>query len=291
MLAGAYLSRAGLIDKTLRQGLNKLLFYFVLPVMVFTSMQGNMTRELLSSSYIPVIFGSVMCFVNLGLAQLLSKVFNIPKEERRLMSFLNMFGNNLYLGVPIALAVFGADGVAVVLLYSFGSDMVLWTYGQMLLSPRDKFTSKDLKQVFTPTLIGLVLGTLAGVTGLSIPSALTDALGNVASIASPMALILTGAALAEINYSTGLISRQVPALLLGRLVLSPASAALGLTLFKVDPVVAVMVVITAAMPTFVRSIVLTDQYGWSGQHTAMGVMVTTLGSFFTVPLLVQFLSR
>lgn len=291
MLSGAGLSRAGLLDKSLRQGLNRLLFNFVLPIMVFSSMRGSMTRELLATSFVPVLFGAGLCFVNLGSAHLLSTLFGIPHSERRLVSFLNMFGNNLYLGLPIALAVFGPEGVAVVLLFSLGSDTVLWTLGLLLLSPKQNFSLSNFKQIFTPTLIGLFLGTMAGVIALPLPLAITDAMASVASTASPFALLLTGAALAEIDFAKGVFSKHVPVLILGRLVISPAIAALVMTFLNVDPMMATMVVILAAMPTFVRSIVLTDQYGWNSEQTAMGVLVTTLGSFLTIPLLVRFLGK
>ncbi|MBS3950499.1 MAG: AEC family transporter [Peptococcaceae bacterium] len=291
MLAGAGLSRVGLLDKTLRQGLNRLLFNFVLPMMVFSSMRSTMTCELLSTSFVPVLLGAGLCFVNWGSARLLSMLFGIPCSERHLVSFLNMFGNNLYLGLPIALAVFGSEGVAVVLLFSLGSDTILWTLGLLLLSPRQDISVNNFKQIFTPTLIGLVLGTLAGVIALPLPLALTDAMTSVASTASPFALLLTGAALAEIDFANGVFSKHVPVLVLGRLVVSPAIAALALTFLTVDPMMSTMVVILAAMPTFVRSIVLTDKYGWNSQQAAMGVLVTTLGSFLTIPLLVQFLGR
>ena len=291
MLAGAGLSYAGLLDKTLRQGLNRLLFNFVLPIMVFSSMSGTMTRELLATSIVPVLFGAGLCFVNLGIAHLLSMLFGIPYSERRLVSFLNMFGNNLYLGLPIALAVFGTEGVAVVLLFSLGSDTILWTLGLLLLSPKQDFSLRNIKQVFTPTLVGLFLGTLAGVLALPLPTAITDAMASIASTASPFALILTGAALAEINFAKGVFSKHVPVLVLGRLIISPAIAAFAISFLKVDPMMATMIVILAAMPTFVRSIVLTDQYGWNGQQTAMGVLVTTLGSFVTIPFLVRFLGQ
>ena len=291
MLAGAGLSYGGLVDKTLRQGLNRLLFNFVLPVMVFSSMRGTMTKELLSTSIVPVLFGAGLCFVNIGFAHLLSMLFGIPHSERRLVSFLNMFGNNLYLGLPIALAVFGTEGVAVVLLYSLGSDIILWTLGLLLLSPKQEFSFKNFKQVFTPTLVGLVLGTLAGVLALPLPTAITDAMASVASSASPFALILTGAALAEINFAKGVFAKHVPVLVLGRLIISPAIAAFAISFLNVEPMMATMIVILAAMPTFVRSIVLTDQYGWNSQQTAMGVLVTTLGSFLTIPFLVQMLGK
>lgn len=288
MLAGVGLSRTGLIDVSLRKGLNRLLFYFVLPIMVFMSMRGSITAELLRTSYVPVLFGVGLCAFNLLSSQALAALFGIPLDERRLFTFLSMFGNNLYIGLPIALALFGSQGVAIVLLYSLGSDIILWSFGLLLLSPRQKFTLASLKQIFTPTLVGLFLGAAAGAFGVWLPVTLSDAMSQVASVASPLALLLTGAALGEINLKQNLVTRHVPALLLVKLIIAPIFAALIVSILGLSPMLTTIMIIMAGMPTFVRSIVITDQFGWNGQQTAIGVLVTTLGSFITIPLILHF---
>ena len=51
MLTGALLAKFWLITPELRQGLNKLLYYFALPLFIFNSMRESMTLELLQTSY------------------------------------------------------------------------------------------------------------------------------------------------------------------------------------------------------------------------------------------------
>ncbi len=118
MLTGALLARLKLITPALRQGLNTLLYYFALPVLVFNSMRGSITLELLQTSYYPMLFGAGLALINGTVAFLSATLWRIDLRERRLFMFLSMFGNNLYLALPIAQALFGAQGVAVVLLLS-----------------------------------------------------------------------------------------------------------------------------------------------------------------------------
>jgi len=257
--------------------------------MVFTAMRGSITRELLATSYWPIVFGIGLCLLNLAVAFLMSAILKIPVKKRHLLAFLNMFGNNIYLGIPIALALFGAEGVAIVLLYSLGSDLILWSLGLFLLSPQRSFSLNTIREIFTPTLMGLILGSIFGIFSLAVPAALADAAQSVGGIASPLALLLTGAALAEIDFSKSVLDREVPALVVGKLVISPLLAILAVKGLHLPPMMATIVVILAGMPTFVRSIVLTDQLGWDSQQTAMGVLVTTVVSFMTVPLILQLL--
>lgn len=288
MLTGVLLARTKLITPALRKGLNTLLYYFALPVLVFNSMRGSISLELLQTSYYPMLFGAGMALINGSIAFFAAALWRIDPQEKRLFMFLSMFGNNLYLALPIAQALFGAQGVAVVLLYSFGSDLILWTIGQFLLSGEKQFSLGSLKQVINPTLIALGLGVAAGMADLWLPPALEISLGSMASLTSPLALLLTGAALAEIKLgaaSSG--AKQVIALFAGKLVISPIIAVGLVSMLALPADMRTLIIILASMPTFVRSIVLSDRFGWDGQKTALGVLVTTLGCFITIPIILK----
>lgn len=287
MITGFALGRSKLISADLRQGLNSLLYYFALPVLVFNSMRGSITVELLQTSYYPLLFGAGLALLNGLVAFLSAIIWRIDPQERRLFAFLNMFGNNLYLALPIAQALFGAQGVAVVLLYSFGSDLILWTIGQFLLSGEKRFTLASLKQVISPTLVFLVLGTAAGMVDLWLPAALEISLASMAGITSPIALLLTGAALAEIKLGATGGAKQAVALFISKLLISPLLALGLVSLLQLTGDMRTLIVILASMPTFTRSIVLSDRFGWDGQKTALGVLITTLGCFITIPIILK----
>lgn len=287
MLTGAVLARTKLITPALRQGLNTLLYYFALPILVFNSMRGSITLELLQTSYYPLLFGTGLALVNGLVAFLSAAIWRIDPRERRLFAFLSMFGNNLYLALPIAQALFGAQGVAIVLLYSLGSDLILWSVGQFLLSGEKRITLASLKQVINPTLVALLIGAAAGMANFWLPPALKISMGNMASITSPLALLLTGAALAEIKLGASSGAKQAAALFIGKLVISPMIALGLVSILPVPSEMQTLIIILASMPTFVRSIVLSDRFGWDGQKTALGVLVTTLGCFITIPIILK----
>ncbi len=287
MLTGALLVRAKLITPALRQGLNTLLYYFAVPILVFNSMRGSITVELLQTSYYPLLFGTGLALINGLVAFLSAAIWRIDPQERRLFAFLSMFGNNIYLALPIAQALFGAQGVAVVLLYSLGSDLILWSVGQFLLSGEKRITVASLKHVINPTLVALLVGAIAGMADFGLPPALDISLANMASITSPLALLLTGAALAEIKLGAASGAKQAAALFIGKLVISPLMALGLVSILPVPSEMQTLIVILASMPTFVRSIVLSDRFGWDGQKTALGVLVTTLGCFITIPIILK----
>lgn len=291
MAAGALLARTGFIDSKLRQGLNRLIFAFTLPLLVFSSMQNSITKELLLTSVYPLAFGAGLSLLNGVSAYLLGKLFRTPEAERPLLAFMNMFGNNLYLALPMVTALFGAESASTVLLYTFGSDVVFWTLGVAMLQKQRSFGWNELRHLFNPTLVGLILGTIAGLSGIQFPFAISEAIAKMGSLTTPLSLMLTGAALAEIEIGVNAGGRETLALLCGKLVLSPAIAAAAAMLIGLQGVMAEVLVIMASMPTIVRSIVLTEHYGWDSRKTALGVLFTTIVCFLTIPLVLMLVQR
>lgn len=291
MVAGAVLAKMGYIDERMRQSLNRLIFAFTLPLLVFGSMQTSITRNLLATSVYPLAFGAGLSLVNGVAAYSLGMLFRTPVEERPLFAFMNMFGNNIYLALPMATVLFGPEGTPIVLVYSLGSDLVLWTLGLAMLARQRSFAWKDLKNLLNPTLIALILGASAGLLGIKFPFAINEAISKMGGLTTPLALMLTGAALVEVKLSEKAGLRETVALLIGKLAVSPALAALAVVLLGLDGILAQVLVIMASMPTIVRSIVLSDRYGWDSRKTALGVLVTTIGCFLTIPLVMALLQR
>lgn len=291
MVAGAVLAKLGYIDDRLRQTLNRLIFAFTLPLYVFGSMQTSITRNLLVTSVYPLAFGAGLSLVNGVAGYSLGRLFRTPIEERPLFAFMNMFGNNIYLALPMAAALFGPEGTPIVLLYGLGSDLVLWTLGLGILARQRSFAWKDLKNLLNPSIIALILGATAGLLGVRFPFAINEAISKMGGLTTPLALMLTGAALMEIKLSERAGLRETAALLIGKLIVSPALAALAVILLGLNGVLAQVLVIMASMPTIVRSIVISDRYGWDSSKTAMGVLVTTIACFLTIPLVMALLQR
>jgi hypothetical protein len=291
MLAGALLTRLGYIDQRLRQGMNRLLFAFTLPILVFQSMQNTINSELLASSIFPLAFGAGLAVMNGVVGFLLGRLLRTEREARPLLAFMNMFGNNIYLALPIITALFGPEGTPLVLLYALGSDLIFWTIGVALLARQRSLSRHDLKNLLNPTLVALVLGALAGLLGLPLPGALSQAMSQMGGLTTPLALMLTGSSLVELRLSDRSGIKESVALLIGKLLISPALAAAVVTLLGLEGMLAQALVIMASMPTIVRSIVLSDRYGWDSRKTALGVLVTTVACFVTIPLVMSLITR
>lgn len=291
MLAGAGLAKTGLISPKMRAGLNRLIFSFTLPLLVFDSMHGSINRELLAESLYPLAFGAGLALLNGLVAWMLARLFRTAPEDRPLMAFMNMFGNNIYLALPMVTALFGSEAASTVMLYTIGSDLVFWTIGVALLSGQKSLSVKDLRHLLNPTFAGLVLGSLAGLAQLQLPLFLSYPISQMGGLTTPLSLMLTGASLAEIRLREGVSARETGALLLGKLIISPAIAAITAGLLGLGNALGQVLVIMASMPSVVRSIVLSDHYGWDSRKTALGVLATTVACFITIPLVLTLVSR
>jgi predicted permease len=164
-----------------------------------------------------------------------------------------------------------------------------------------------LRQVFRGVVVNplpwsILLGGLASATGFALPEPVDRAIAMLAEAASPAALFTIGAVLARpavLAARQGLAARRAPVgdvlpVVALKLVAHPlliaglaglASVA-GLTVSRAALVVMVLV---AALPSASNVSMLAERFGADNGRIARIILWTTVGSFFTFPLITRWL--
>ena len=114
--------------------------------------------------FIGIIFTFAMFFVSKPLSAM-------EKEEktRGMMRFCSVFANNGFLGIPLAMAVFGADSGAfmVLILINIVTNVLLYTLGIYLVSG-DKSAISLKKAFLNPVLIAFIIGAVANLVNVKV---------------------------------------------------------------------------------------------------------------------------
>jgi predicted permease len=207
-----------------------------------------------------------------------------------------MFRSNFVIfGIPITEALCGkeATGIASVLiaivvpLFNFAAVITL----EIFNGSKPNFL-KILKGIIkNPLIVASLTALLVNFTGIRFPGVIETSMSSIASIATPLALIILGA---SINFST--VSKNALAISLGlavKLVILPA-VMLSLAVFAFGFRGAEVSIIMAifASPTAVSSFTMAEQMGGDGDLACQLVMFSTVASvlsmFLWVFTLVQF---
>ena len=131
-----------------------------------------------------------------------------------------------------------------------------------------------------PLIIGSVLGIIALTTGVQLPYMFEKAISNVASVATPLALIVLGG-----FFDFKKIKGNVKQLIIGisgRLVVIPLICVTIAILLGFRGSVLIAIFTTFAAPTAVTSFTMAKQMGGDGDLAAQIVALGTLFSILTV---------
>ena len=198
--------------------------------------------------------------------------------DRRTFLAPLIFGNTGNLGLPLALFAFGDVGLgyavvvfAVMLIFSF-------TFGIWLVSDGESFT----KVIKEPLVGATLLGALFLWQGWQTPTFLTNTLELIGQMAIPMMLITLGVAVARLKPNALGLATLLSAVKYA--ICTGCAAVVGLW-FGLEPVALAVLVIQVATPVAVTSYLLAEKYGADSDSVAGLVVVSTLMSVVTLPLI------
>lgn len=193
-----------------------------------------------------------------------------------------IFGNTGNLGLPLALFAFGAEGLSYAVIVFAVTSFLSFTFGLWLVSGGGSLR----RVVQEPLVAATVLGAIFLWQGWQTPRFLTNAIDLIGQMAIPLMLITLGVAVARL--SPGRVGRAVLLTVLKFVVC--ASVAWGTAvLFGLGPVAAAVLIMQMSTPVAVTSYLLAEKYGAQSDAVAGLVVVSTVMSVGTLPLLLAFL--
>ena len=208
-------------------------------------------------------------------------------KRRRLENFAASFCNAGFIGIPLAQAIIGEEGVFYIAASVALLNLFQWTYGVYIMADRkDAISAKTIAK--NPVVIAIVIGVVLFVSQIPVPGIVTSTLGYIAGMNTPIAMILMGTYLAKLPLKK-LLDKRAYGCVLFRLVIIPAVI---LLVFWVLPVsnadIALAAFLAAATPVGANICVFAQQYDCDYEFSVVTVCLSTLLSVITVPLLVSF---
>ena len=279
MMIGFTLFKTKILTKEGSKAFANLLVWVVIPVLIVNSFIMECTPEKMISFLISFGIGAGV----LALSMLISLIFFRKKPEEIIAT---SFSNAAFMGIPLVQAVVGQEGVfflvgAIALL-----NVLQGTYGVALLTAGKKKTGwKTI--VLNPILIGMVVGIILFLTGLSmkLPYVIKTAVSGIAAANSPIAMIILGIYLAQCPLKSLVTSPEVYWVSLVRLILIPGVTMLLLWPLPIAYEMKLSFLLMAAAPCGSNVAVYAQLHGGDYPKACRLVAFTTVLSIITLPLM------
>ncbi len=283
------------LDASAVKGLVLFVFNFAIPVLLFRSLAGIELPEDVEWGFLIAFYAGSLVTYGLGIA-LARGLFHRPLDQQAIFGMGAAFSNTVLVGIPVILMAFGPEAtLPLFLIIAFHSatfmplTVVLIQAGRGAgVSWTDQLRNVFREMVRNPIVLGLFLGFLANLTGLTLPvpvDRFTELLGGAAV---PCALFAMGASLA--GYP--LTGDVPPAILLTslKLVVHPLIVwVVAVPLLNLEGLWVSVAVTMAAMPAGVNVYLFGARYDAASGVAARTVLLSSVASMGTISVLLLLL--
>lgn len=291
IFAGFLAGRTRMLAEDAVRGLNRFVFTFAMPPMLFRLMASTDVTSLGQGRFLLGYFWAEL-IVFLSGAIIGGLLFRQAFAAMVMQGFGSSFSNGVLIALPLLIGLHGEQG-AVPALMLFTLDVVAFsaitTMLEVARAREGKGAASGLAAARTsglailqnPIIMSTLIGILWGIAGLPVPSLVSKTFGFLGQAGPPAALFALGATLAyrRVRGSVGSASAMV----ILKLAVHPALVFLTLTLLvPVDPIWVHSAVLFAACPVGANVYVFAQHYGVQVTAASAAILVSTGLAMLTI---------
>lgn len=268
-------------EKTVKEMTNFVL-YIVTPCVIINSYQREFDKEMLKGLIITLAAAVASYAATIILAHLLIKEKQDKRREKTLR-FGTVFSNCGYMSLPLQQVLLGDVGVFYGTTYIMVFQIMLWTYGVIVMSGNMKNISFR-KIIVNPGVTSSLVGVLFFIFSITLPSFIGEPIKHLAALNTPVPMVIVGFHLANANLKIKGFSPYMTLIL--RHILSPVIMLLGLLACGITGPIATACVICASSPVAAATTMFSEKFDGDTPLSATMVSVSTLLAIITMPILV-----
>jgi predicted permease len=276
----------------------KLETWVFAPALSFSTMAANCTVKSLSTHATNILFSCFVISLSILIAIPLSKMFvKQPSAERGIYKYALTFANFGYMADPIVLAIFGDEALAYYKMFTLPASIMVYTWGISVLTPGVANRGSFLKKTMNAPTIALLLGIVAGLTGLGshMPTFIASSLNSLKACMGPVAMILAGVTVANYSLRAMLKNKKLYIASVLRLIVIPAvlvfcvfgAKELVNLIFslEINNMVVYLAFFFSAMPLGLNTVVFPEAYGGNPEIGAGMALISHTLCVVTIPVL------
>lgn len=285
---GFYIGKRKIVRQDSAPDLSNLVLKITMPVTVFCSIVDQRDGGNLGSCW-QIFVGILLLHLASGLLGfVLVRLFRVKKEDQGVWIFTCLFTNNGFMGLPLALSIFGSQGMFLMALGNIISNLLIFSVGIRLLTMHYPMTDRiSLRKMFVNNInLAVVLGFVFLMLHLPVPEVADKLLTYISNITSGLSMLVVGLSLSRLPFREVFRDKKMLLLPVIRLLLIPLCVIgiLQILPFEMDGSIRSILILSAALPAASAQSMITEQYRTNTSAAARAVFVTTLFSVITVPL-------
>lgn len=306
MVPGYLMKRCRLAGEGFGKGLSNLVLYIAQPALIvcaYLDYRGD------GSVWMGALWVFILSMAAHGLFTLVALLLFRGAEDgkRRMLRLMTVFANAAFMGIPLIDAILGAEATIYASIYNISFNLFLWSLGVYLCTARrdkdsDGTPDGELKPHYHvspfrvlvhPVLLASFLGVafLAIGVGPHIPKLLTDSLAMLKNLVAPLSMVVIGLRIADVSFRGAFRDKYLYLFLALRHAILPVAVLgimklLSLVGVPLGEMVTTVVLLLAATPAATSATMFAEKYDCDAVYTSRAVVISTLVSIVTMPLVI-----
>lgn len=286
LVLGFVLFKCHIFDEYTNKKISALIVNVASPMLIISSIAG-VEGSNKSIVFLMIGAGILMYIGFIILGKIINRIFPFPKKDWPVYECMVVFANTGFMGYPVLLDVFGQEAVFYASLIHMAFNFFVYTYAIMCLTKGDDSEFKlNFKQLLTPGIILIFVGIFIYLFDIQLPSVLMDTINSVGSLTAPLSMMMIGSSLAVYPIKDSFTDWHSYVFAFVRLMIVPFVTMIMCRLLHIDAYYANITIITNAMPVGSMVLMLATQYNANVKIVTRNIVVSTLLSVITIPIVV-----
>lgn len=293
ILLGYGLSRWGKWPRAASDAMTRFVFSVAIPAFLFRLMADFSRLPPVDARLLIAYFGGCLIVFALGRV-LAATLFRLDGPSQSVFGVSGIFANLVLLGVPLVKITLGDAALPSASLVIVFNSLLLWTLVTVSVEwSRHRslsvhgFAKTAWAVITNPVVAGILIGTVFGFTGLTLPRMIDETVQLLSQAAIPMSLVVLGMGLSEYGIRAGW--RQSAAMTALKLVLLPLTVYLLARGLALPPLETVTVVVMASLPMGANTYLIAREFKTMEGPVASALVLTTTLAAVSTPLLLALL--
>ncbi|MCE0522970.1 MAG: AEC family transporter [Methylacidiphilales bacterium] len=306
MAVGAVVRRIRVLNEQADRTLLDLAVHLLLPCLILDHVIASDALRLPGNLLWSPFLGFVCTSACLGVAALAARLWRFKRlAQTRTFTYVAGIYNYGYIPIPLVATLYGVNALSVLFLFNLGTETAFWMVGFALFMGHSFL--RDWRRVLTTPvraiLLGVSINLITAKFGLRLDDATLDAVAwgwpvkviltsiHLIGICSiPLALLIIGATMADFwGEFRGKLAFGVMGLaVLVRNFICPLGFVLLAAVLPLSPELKETLVVQAAMPAGVFTLLLTRHHGGDVPVALQVIFSTSAVAIITLPLWIHF---
>ena len=225
---------------------------------------------------------------------LIPRLMRYPADEHYIYHFLTVYGNVGFLGIPLVSAVLGSNALIYVSINVLVFNILFYLTGLNIIRKKAGVTTASgpkeiLSKLVNTGTVSALFTIIFYLSDFDVPLIITNTLDYTGRATTFLSMLVLGIAVAQMPLKEIFCHGKDYVFIIIRMILLPILCVLLLRSFVSDPLIMGVCCLMISVPAANLPLMCSKEYGLRTAELTRMIILTTLLSVLTIPLVVSFM--